>query len=201
MAMVMTATIHVVPTVARVVARTGIVPKAEAYHRRRSVDHARGRSRYIDDARRAFHIDDLRRCLDYLSRDLLINGRGISDGGSIRHGWRLNDRRSGLRAVNLLSVHLLSIGSRCLVNSRGWGGVNRLPRSNGCTDQRTRRGTDNGALSPMVAIMTTDQATRDSADDRATADADGRPVDLRLSRADASQRERDSDKDGFHFVC
>jgi hypothetical protein len=168
---------------------------AEAHDGRPGIDDARRRSRNVDYARRAFHIHDLRRSLDHL-RGWLINNRGIRDDRCVRYHGSLDNRRAGLRAVDLLAINRLLIDSGSLINRRR-SRIDWFLRLEGRADQSTCRRADDGTLRPTITVVTANQSTRDSAHRRAT--TDGRPKDLRVGRTDRGNRKRYRDEKCFHF--
>jgi hypothetical protein len=180
--------------VTAIVARAGIHADAETHHGRRNVNARRGLD--VDDARSALDVhhlrrslDDLRLCLHHLRLRLIDGRRILLDDRRVGHRGRLNDR--GRLTVNLLAIN------RRLVNRRLLR-VDRLLRLHGRANQRAGDATDDGAFSPTVTVVTADEATGDCTDNRAV--AHGGAKDLRVRRADAGQRDRDSDEECFHFV-
>ena len=171
------------------IARTTVNAKSEANYRRRRRIHHAGRGRNVNHARRRLDVHHLRRGLNNLNLLLFVTRLRRINHLSVRNGRRVLDHRRWL-AIDLLAINRRLINGRRRVIHRFPGGHNR-------PDQTASDGANHGTFRPAVAIMTTNQAARDSTNDCAA--AHGRPVDLRLGRTNARQRDGDSDKKCFHF--
>jgi hypothetical protein len=174
------------------VTRTGV--NSETDDRGMHINHP-GRSRHVNDLRSAFNVNDLRWRVHDLRSGIVIHRR--------RHGnhWRLGNNRSARDRIVRLAVYGLSIHRLTVPGALiHWGLVSDFRGCQGGTNERPCRSSDHRALRPAIAIMPTNQAAGDSANDRTTAHRG--PEDLlRMGGRNTRQRDRDRYEDGFHSTA